>query len=206
MDVSRSSRAELLDRYQEGATFAGVIYIHRISDNRFSGINGRNFNLLRKLCGDSTLKNVVIVTNMWTGDSQDVSEAREKELSGKFFKPALDMGAQMARHYNTTKSAHSILRRITNNHPLVFQIQREMVDEEKYFADTAVGENTNFKELIRQYQAEWEKLRKEMMQALKRKDEETRRELEEAITPRVWMISRLLGCVQIPFHLAAHDR
>ena len=174
-------RTELLNSYEEGSRLAGVIYVHRISDNRFGGITGRNFNLFRKLCGESTLKNVVIVTNMWKEDSRDVSEARERELSSKFFKPALDKGAQMDRHHNTTESAHEIIRKIMKNHPVVLQIQREIVDERKDIIDTAAGDSINkeLKEQIKRHQAQLKELRKEMMEALKAKDEEVRQELED---------------------------
>ena len=67
--------------------------------------------MFRKVCGESTLNNVVLVTNMWKEDAQDVDEAREKELSGRFFKPALDKSAQTVRHHNTTESAHNIIRK-----------------------------------------------------------------------------------------------
>ena len=176
-----TSLTKPLNRYEEGSTLAGVIYIHRISDIRFGGITGRNFNLFRKLCGESTLKNVVLVTNMWGVDPQDISEAREEELSSNFFKPALERGAQMARHYNTPQSAHDIIRRIMGNRPVVLQIQRELVDEGKDIIGTAAGESINaeLKELIRRQQAELEGVRDEMMQALKKKDEERRRELDE---------------------------
>ena len=175
-------RTEVLNRYEEGSTLAGVIYIHRISDNRFGGITGRNFNMFRKLCGESTLKNVVLVTNMWKEDSQAVNEAREKELSEKFFKPAIDKGAQLVRHHNTTPSAHDILRKIVKNHPVVLQIQRELVDERKDIIDTAAGDSINaeLKAQIRRHQADLKELREEMAQALKAKDDEMRQELEEA--------------------------
>ena len=117
---------------------------------------------------------------MWTEGSQDINEAREKEISGKFFKPALDKGAQMVRHYNTTKSAHRIIRGFVEKHTFALQIQPELEDERKQMVSTAGGEPLGLGEQIRRYQAEREKLRKEMMQALKAKDEETRRELEEA--------------------------
>ena len=138
--------------------------------------------MFRKLCGESSLKNIVLVTNMWNEDPQNVNEAREKELSGKFFKPALDKGAQMVRHQNTAQSAHDIVRRIMNNHPLVLQIQRELVDERKEIIDTAAGESLNqeLKELTRRHQAELREVQEEMKQALWAKDEEMRQELEEA--------------------------
>ena len=83
------------------------------------------------------MSNVVIVTNMWTGDSQDINEAREKELSNTFLRPALDKGAQMVRHNNTVESVHDILRMIVKNQPIMLQIQRELVDEGRDIVDTA---------------------------------------------------------------------
>ena len=138
--------------------------------------------MFRKLCGESTLKNVVLVTNMWKEDSRAVNEAREKELSGRFFKPAIDKGAQMARHHNTVQSAHDIIRGIMKNHPLVLQIQRELVDEHKDIIDTAAGDSVNqeLKAQIKRHQKELQELREEMNQALKAKDEEMRQEIEEA--------------------------
>ena len=138
--------------------------------------------MFRNLCGESTLKNVVFVTNMWNEDSQDANEAREKELSDKFFRPALDGGAQMARHHNTIESAHDIIRRIIDNHPVVLQIQRELVDERKDISDTAAGETINreLKEQVRRYQAELRELREEVTRALEEKDEEMREKLAEA--------------------------
>ena len=137
--------------------------------------------MFRNLCGESTLKNVVLVTSMWKVDSMDINEARETELSSKFFKPTLDKGAQMVRHHNTTESAHYILRKIMDNHPVALQIQRELVDEGKDIIDTAAGESINqeLQELIVKHQAELNQLRGEMRRALKDRDKETRRELEE---------------------------
>ena len=118
---------------------------------------------------------------MWGVDPQDVNEARESELSTKFFKPALDLDARMARHHNTVQSAHDIIRTIMDNHPVVLQIQRELVDEGKDIGDTAAGETVNqeLKDQISQHQAKLKELREEMTEALKTKDEEMRQKLEE---------------------------
>ena len=175
-----TSSVSFFFRYEAGSELAGVIYIHRISDRRFTGIAGRNFRMFRELCGDTTLKNVVIITNMWGEVSQDVGEARENELITNFFKPVLDKGAQLARHHNTVQSAHDIIRRIIKNQPIALQIQRELIDERKDIADTAAGEavNEELNRQIRRHQAELKEVREEM-KALKEKDEEARRELQE---------------------------
>ena len=137
--------------------------------------------MFRELCGDTTLRNVVLVTNMWGEVSRDVGESRENELSSNFFKPVLDKGAQMVRHHNTAQSAQDVVRMIMRNRPIVLQIQRELVDEHKDIVDTAAGEavNRELNQQIRRHQAELKLVQEEMMQALKEKDEETRQELEE---------------------------
>ena len=137
--------------------------------------------MFRELCGDSTLKNVVLVTNMWGEVSPEDGQDREDQLSGDFFKSVLDKGAQMVRHHNTAESTHDIIRRIIDNHPAVLQIQHELVDEQKDIVDTAAGEviNKELNELMRRHQVELKKVQEEMMQAMKEKDEETRQELED---------------------------
>lgn len=115
--------------------------------------------MFRELCGESTLKNVVIVTNMWGEVSKEVGEAREAELASQdiFFKPVLDKGALLLRHENTLESAQHIFGHLLENHPLSLRIQRELVDEGKYISQTAAGAELN-RELILQI----EKHRKEM--------------------------------------------
>ncbi|KAF9647084.1 hypothetical protein BDM02DRAFT_3065838, partial [Thelephora ganbajun] len=156
--------AYLAITYKAGSKLAGVIYIHRISDLRFTGITGRNFRMFRELCGDSTLKNVILVTNMWGMVTKAAGEARERGLTTKFFKPVLDEGAQLVRHHNTVESAHDIIRRILKNHPITLQIQRELVDEGKGITDTSAGEviNKEINEQIRRHQAKLEAVQKEM--------------------------------------------
>jgi len=137
--------------------------------------------MFRELCGDETLVNVILVTNMWGDVAQDVGEAREQELITTFFKPVLDKGAQITRHHNTAHSAHEIIRSIMKNRPVPLQIQRELVDEHKKVIDTAAGEavNEELNKQMRRHQAELKAVQEDMMQALKDKDEETRRDLEE---------------------------
>jgi hypothetical protein len=155
--------------------------MHRISDRRFSGIAGRNFKIFRELCGETSLKNVVLVTNMWGEVSHDVGETRERELASKFLKPALDKGAQMVRHHNTEQSAHDVIRRIMNNHPVVLQIQRELVDEHKDITNTAAGEavNTEIAEEAKRQEAELRRVQEERERVLREKEEEARRRVEE---------------------------
>ena len=173
-------RNELFDRYEKGSKLSGIIYIHRISDNRFGGVAGRNFNMFRKLCGYTALKNAVLVTNMWDEVSYSVGEARERELSGRFFRLVLDHGALMTRHNNTVQSAHNVIRRILRNDPMVLRIQRELVDERRDIVNTTAGDSINrqLHERIGRYRAELDELREAMNRALREKDEVARQGLE----------------------------
>lgn len=161
---------------------AGILYFHRISDLKMGGAQTRNFRMFRSLCGDNALRNVVIVTNMWSRVEQEVGEAFEAELMTEdiFFKPALARDARMARHENTVPSAKAIVRLLIDNRPLPLQIQEELVDEHKDITDTTAGQELN-QELsneIRKHQEDLRILAKEMDQATREKDEETRNELE----------------------------
>jgi len=180
---THTSLTKSLDRYEKKVKLAGVIFVHRISDNRFTGVAQRNFKMFRELCGDTSLKNVVLVTNMWDTVTPDVGESREMELTNKFFKPALDKGAQMVRHQNTEQSAHNIIRMIMKNRPVVLQIQRELVDEKRNIINTAAGEavNKELKEQIRKHQEERQVAQDQMVQASREKDERARQEMVEEI-------------------------
>lgn len=127
--------------YKEGRKLNGILLLHRISDVRVGGATQNDFRRFRKLCGDSTLKNIVIVTTMWDTTSRQAAEQRERELAQTpaFYKPAIDNGALMARHYNTAESAHHILRIVLGFPPELLRIQRELVDEGKTLSGTSAG-------------------------------------------------------------------
>ena len=87
--------------------------------------------MYRKLCGESTLQNVIFVTNMWKEESMAVNESREKEIREKFLKRAIDKGAKMVRHHNTQESAYNVIREIAKNHPAVLQIHQGIKETEQ---------------------------------------------------------------------------
>ncbi|KAJ6532001.1 P-loop containing nucleoside triphosphate hydrolase protein [Mycena capillaripes] len=188
-DTTRSD-TEILTRiasflaatYEQGKKLAGVIYMHRISDVRMGGISTRNFKMFRQLCGESTLRNVVIVTNMWGEVGREVGEAREAELASddRFFKPVLDTGARLLRHDNNLTSGQAILHYLIGNQPRALRIQRELIDQGKDISQTAAGEELNreLAEQMKRHGREMAMLQQEMKEAIRAKDEETRKELE----------------------------
>ncbi|THH31507.1 hypothetical protein EUX98_g2680 [Antrodiella citrinella] len=182
-DILKMIAVYLASTYGAGVKLSGILYLHRISDFRMGGVNRRNFNMFRKLCGDETLKNVLLVTTMWSHVDLKTGESREEELRTDeiLFKPVLDKGAQLVRHDNTLQSAQAILYRLIQNHPEPLRIQRELVDEKKDIEDTGAGEELarELAAVIRKHREELRAVQEEMNEAIAAKDMETKQELEE---------------------------
>ncbi|KAJ3509700.1 hypothetical protein NMY22_g16206 [Coprinellus aureogranulatus] len=185
----------LATSYQNGTKLMGLLFIHRISDFRMGGISLKNFKTFRKLCGESTLRNVIIVTNMWGEVTPQLGAQREHELSSSedFFKPALDKGAKMLRHHNTLESGHEIVRHILRNNPMALQIQKEIVEEKKDVSQTAAAD-----EIERELRAEKERQRieaervkRELEEATRKREEELRKQREEDARRRQAELDRI---------------
>ena len=137
--------------------------------------------MFRKLCGNAVLKNTVLATNTWGEVPREIGEAREEEISSGLFKPILDNGGQIVRHYDTVQSSHDIIRKIMGNRPVVLQIQRELVDKWKDIINTTAGKaiDQELNERIGRHRVELKGVQEEMIEVSREGDEETRQELEE---------------------------
>ncbi|KAG6333804.1 hypothetical protein ID866_5282 [Astraeus odoratus] len=193
-DVLTSIAAYLSNTYEQGAKLSGIIYMHRISDVRMSGTSKRNFRIFRELCGESTLRSVLIVTNMWGHVDPKVGEERENELTTneRLFKSVLDKGARLHRHDNTEASAHSILRYLIHGPEATLAIQHEIVNEHKDLPQTAAGAELTriLREQAERHGEELCKLRGEMEDAMRVKDE-ARRQLQEEVERKREEIERI---------------
>ncbi|PCH38687.1 hypothetical protein WOLCODRAFT_136395 [Wolfiporia cocos MD-104 SS10] len=140
-DILRDIARFLEQTYEKGRKLDGLIYMHRISDNRVGGIARENFGLFTKICGDEAMRIVSIVTTMWEFVPEQVGASRELELKQKtiFFKDAIDHGARMERHFNDEASAKMIVMSFLQTGPQTLQLQKEMVDDHKLLPETAAG-------------------------------------------------------------------
>ena len=174
-----------IHRYKRGRKLTGILYFHPISDFRMDWISTINFKMFQELCGESTLQNAVIVTNMWGGVDLQVGEAREAELMREdvFFKPILDKGARIARNENTVTSAQNIIRLVLGNRPRPLRIQRELIDERKGVSATSASKELH-REINAQKKTHREEVRntralKEEIHVLKAEKRAMRDEIEE---------------------------
>ena len=66
------SPLSLLLQLQEA--LSGILYLHRITDNRMAGTPLKNLQVFQKLCGRDALGKVYLTTTMW-----DEAERRREE-------------------------------------------------------------------------------------------------------------------------------
>lgn len=170
--------------------------MHRIVDNRIGGISNRNFRMFRHLCGDPSLSKVVIVTTMWDQIEASRGEARESELMTKsiFFEPAVANGARMARHDNTYKSALTIVRSILSHcsGQSALQIQDELASGIDIQATRAGLElEKDLKEQALRHRSELQEIVEELQEAIRLRDEVSRKELTLEREKLEGMIKRL---------------
>lgn len=120
---------------------SGVLYFHRISDNRLTGTERQNIVIFESLVGKVALENVVIVSTMWDEISEEEAETKEKRLKADAWKFMMSKGAQVARHHNTRESALDIVGMLQGgNRYRALLVQQEMVNHGKALPETTVGQ------------------------------------------------------------------
>ena len=130
----------------------GVIYLHDISSDRFSGTARRNLDIFHKLCGDEAFEKVDFVTSKWgLANGRDFGK-RQEELKDKYWKSMLDRGAGVKSLVHGDEGASvwavvsAMLDRV-NSEPLEaksskfngLEIQRELIKLHKATCDTKAG-------------------------------------------------------------------
>jgi len=122
--------------------------------------------MFRKLCGDDSMKNVVILTTMWDKVTSEEGERREQELksSNNVFKPLLDNGAIVMRHDRTPESADNVINYLLGKGTTATQIGREMAVENKALEDTAAGAEfgREIEEILKKHKQEMEEMHRKM--------------------------------------------
>ncbi|QRV91849.1 50S ribosome-binding GTPase [Ceratobasidium sp. AG-Ba] len=189
-DDTTMSDTEILKRigaflqvsHMENQYLSGLIYMHRITDNRVGGVSRRNFRVFRELVGPGALVNVVIVTNMWRDPIEPAELARERDLQENpmFFQPVLEKGARMARYVRSQApdSAHDIIRMFMENVPKPTYLGEALADRTA-LEDTNPGKvlNEELQKLLDKQKAELDELRAELAQ-VKESERELREELK----------------------------
>jgi hypothetical protein len=136
----------MINSYKSNVKLAGIIYLHRISDNRMQFVSPlKNLQMFESLCGDGAIKNVVLATTMWTKVKPvEAGERREKELEDKYWTGMLEGGSRMMRFGDSFDAAWKIIDGMVNTQEndkadgLLFP-QEELVDLGRRLNETEAG-------------------------------------------------------------------
>ena len=166
----------------DGLRLSGLLYLHRITDDRVGGTAMKNLRMFQKLVGNDSMKNVILVTTMW-GKLQpsDDGDARVKQLTetGNFWGGMITSGARHERYNGTEVDARRIIRTMLDNAPCKLQIQQELEQGQK-LADTAAGKEVSDRlETLKAHHAEEiAELKKELSLAAEKGNEKLQQELQ----------------------------
>ena len=130
-DVLADIAQALSSTYKNKLKLTGILYVHRIKDERMTNTLMRNLSMFRSLCGDDAFKNVILVTT-FRDELQDMSkgEARERDLVQKteWWGYMASKGSRTRRFLNTRESALSIIGDLAGLPTVTLQIQQEVVE------------------------------------------------------------------------------
>ncbi len=104
-------------RYKRRLQLKGLLYFHRISDNRMDGTSLKNLRFFEELCG-TELDKVVLTTTMWDDVDEKTGFEREEQLRLIYWQSMIARGSSIKRFMGNRGSALEILR------PIVARIKK----------------------------------------------------------------------------------
>ena len=144
--VFESLSTWLKESYENGEYLSGVLYLHRILDDRQDGTNLRNLSIIKKLCGKEKFRNITIASTFWDEEDDDAAEAREKAL-----KESPDIWGDLAHEYASIERMPAerekcvdLLVKLAEKDTIYLHVQEETVDENKVANDTKAAAEMKF--------------------------------------------------------------
>jgi hypothetical protein len=166
----------LTEYFMRNARVTGVIYVHAITEPRMRGSAMKNLRMFRQVVGDENMKHCCLVTTKWSRQGKDVSQTREDELRNgdTFWKPLLKRGAKIKRFDDSPKSAMDIIAPFTLCDKFLMKLTKEYNLEGKQLDMTDAGREVSddIEKAKKAHKEEIELLKEERARALKDKDEE----------------------------------
>ena len=173
--------------YSKDIKLAGIIYLHRITDNRLGGHAFRNLAMFQKLCGNECLKKVVLATSMWDklkdAEAFVAAESAEAQLISKptWWGDMIEEGSKVFRQDDGLRSALRIIDYIMSlrGEGVIPHIARELVDDHKTLEQTTAGQEVQ-RELLearRQHAEELQATRESLQAAIKAGNERAAQKL-----------------------------
>ena len=145
----------------------GIIYLHRITDNKVSGSCKKMMEVVQNLVGVEAFPHVVLVSTMWqdlarNSTALEVARRHEAELEGTegFWGAICKGGSEVMRWDGSRNSALAMIDYLSllqsKSGPVLLLIQQEVVDLGLQLSKTKAGkamrQDSDSKDLISDYQ------------------------------------------------------
>ncbi|KAH0828969.1 hypothetical protein J3R83DRAFT_2399 [Lanmaoa asiatica] len=142
LEISSMISDSLNSIYRKNILLSGILYLHRITDNRMAGTPLKNLQLFRKLGGKDALDKVYITTTMWDEVEPRVGEMRLDELRAYYWKAMIDQGAHIACCRSDDDSPKKLIRQILSQEEArkALLLQEKMGELKKKLKDTPAGQ------------------------------------------------------------------
>ncbi|PUU80651.1 hypothetical protein B9Z19DRAFT_1078933 [Tuber borchii] len=102
----------------------GAVYVHNVATSRWLAGDERTWAILKALCGDSAMGNVVVATTRWPADHQEEDyEKLEKRNLEDYWGGILDT-VRLTK--NDVQNSRSVIRMLLGVRPRIFQAQWEL--------------------------------------------------------------------------------
>ncbi|KAF9053031.1 hypothetical protein BJ165DRAFT_832410 [Panaeolus papilionaceus] len=138
----------LKETFKQKILLSGLLYFHKISDNRLAGTPLANLRIFEEVCGRNAFSNVVLVTTMWNEINEKTGKDREEELRRKFWKKMINNRSTTKRFtgLNLPETARSILEPFIHS-PIQRRLllQDEMVNRGLDLPRTSAGKALHLK-------------------------------------------------------------
>jgi hypothetical protein len=161
-------RLNLHIRYKKKIKIDGLLYFHRISDNRMGQTPLKNLRLFEKLCGKD-YNRIVLTTTMWEDVDEETGSKREQELKDVFWKSLVERGTSVRRFLRTRNSALDVLGPIFDeiNKKSALLIQQEVTELGLQLNQTTAGRAlyAELSHLVSRHQTLLERIRKELQES-----------------------------------------
>jgi chromosome condensin MukBEF ATPase and DNA-binding subunit MukB len=125
--------------YKSNLKLAGIIYLHRISDNRMAGASLKNLRMFTSICGLDAMPSVILVTSMWDEVREEAGERREQELKETFWKEMVAHGCRTDRFDRTFETAWDIIGNLSQRAQAPLQLPKDIVDTNLLLNETHAG-------------------------------------------------------------------
>lgn len=144
-----------LARFPDHFQVQGVIFLHDISETRFSGSQRTTLSILKQICGDKALGNVIVGTTMW--NSTNPKKLSEQKIRENAIKTEHWIGIHKIIRLpeDDRDAAASIVTELLSKPPVPLLVQQEMLVPPHALGCTTVG-----KEMISAGEKDHERLKK----------------------------------------------